>query len=207
MSSTNRGYDRHVADYYVTPQKPIKEFLSLFLYDEDIARPDRIKWLDPCCGVDKDNYPSYMTVIKREFEPREIVGIDIRPDAVCDYNMDFLTYNPKEEDKPDIIISNPPFYLAKQFIEHALEIVNEGGYVIMLLRLNFFGSQDRKEFFDSNMPKYCYIHHKRINFIPNSIKEQLKAEGKKVPSGDSIEYAHFVWQKGYSENYTKTLVI
>ena len=37
MSSTNRGYDRHTADYYVTPKQPINDFLSIFLSIEDIA--------------------------------------------------------------------------------------------------------------------------------------------------------------------------
>mgnify|MGYP003606611945 CR=1 FL=1 len=50
MSSTNRGYDRHTADYYVTPKQPIKDFLSNFLSIEGIKRPDRMNWLDPCCG-------------------------------------------------------------------------------------------------------------------------------------------------------------
>lgn len=50
MSSTNRGYDRHASDYYVTPHKPIKEFLSAFLLEENIDRPDRLAWLDPCAG-------------------------------------------------------------------------------------------------------------------------------------------------------------
>lgn len=50
MSSTSRGYDRHRADYYVTPHKPIKEFLSEFLVDEGLDRPDRLVWLDPCAG-------------------------------------------------------------------------------------------------------------------------------------------------------------
>jgi hypothetical protein len=208
MSSTNRGYSRHVADYYVTPQKPIKEFLNLFLYDEDISRPDRMKWLDPCCGGDENNEPSYANVIKRNFEPREIVTMDIREDSHADIKGDFLLHDiQNEQDKPDILISNPPFYLAEEFIRKGLSLVSEGGYVIMLLRLNFFGSAQRKPFFEENMPKSCYIHHKRINFIPDSMKTQMKANGDKVPSGDSIEYAHFVWQKGYEENYCKTFVI
>lgn len=207
MSSTNRGYDRHVADYYVTPQKPIMQFLGLFLSDEGINRPDRMKWLDPCCGGDEYNEPSYSNVIMREFQPREIVTIDIRDNSHADYKQSFFDYNPNEQDKPDIIISNPPFYLAEEFIRKGLEIVSDGGYVIMLLRLNFFGSAQRKPFFDEFMPKYCYIHHKRINFIPDSMKQQMKQNGVKPPSGDSIEYAHFVWQKGYNLDYCKTYII
>jgi len=36
MSSTNRSdaRDKHIADYYVTPQKAIHNFLDVFLKDE-----------------------------------------------------------------------------------------------------------------------------------------------------------------------------
>jgi hypothetical protein len=50
MSSTNRGYERHKTDYYVTPKQPIKDFLSIFLQCTNIDRPDRLIWLDPCAG-------------------------------------------------------------------------------------------------------------------------------------------------------------
>jgi hypothetical protein len=63
----------------------------------------------------------------------------------------------------------------------------------MLLRLNFFGTKIRKPFFTENMPKYCFIHHKRISFTNGG--------------SDSIEYAHFVWQKGHKTNYTKTYLL
>lgn len=45
-----------------------------------------------------------------------------------------------------------------------------------------------------NMPKYCYVHHKRMGFTD---------DGKT----DSIEYAHFVWQKGVSWAYTRLYLI
>lgn len=34
MSSTNRGYDRHKSDYYVTPVDKIEEFLEAFVERE-----------------------------------------------------------------------------------------------------------------------------------------------------------------------------
>ena len=48
---------------------------------------------------------------------------------------------------PDIIITNPPFSHAVRIIKRALKYVDGQGFVIMLLRLNFFGSQEREKFF------------------------------------------------------------
>lgn len=77
----------------------------------------------------------------------------------------------------------------------------------MLLRLNFFGSRDRKQFFEENMPKYCFVHHKRISFIPDYVNEEIKKMGGKKMTADSIEYAHFVWQKGFRTDFTKLFLL
>ncbi len=94
-----------------------------------------------------------------------------------------------------------------QIIKKSIDLAPDGGYVIMLLRLNFFGSKDRFPFFEEFMPKYCYVHHKRISFIPESTQKQLIANGEKRMSSDSIEYAHYVWQKGFETEFTKLKVI
>jgi hypothetical protein len=196
MSSTNRGYDRHKCDYYVTPQKDIEEFMYHFQYtvlNKDSESMQKLDWLDPCCGGDKNNEASYISAIKNLFEPKNICGIDIREDSKADIIMDYLDCKKQNMSSHDVIISNPPFYLAEDFIKKSIEFVNDDGYVIMLLRLNFFGSRKRKELFENNMPEYCFIHHKRISFIDGAT--------------DSIEYAHFVWRKGSVNDYCKTYVI
>lgn len=91
-------------------------------------------------------------------------------------------------------MSNPPFALAREFIERWFDFVKDGGYVIYLLRLNFLGSKARKEFFDKMMPKYIYVHHKRMSF---------SEDGKT----DSIEYAHMVFQKGYTGKTSELQII
>lgn len=40
-----------------------------------------------------------------------------------------------------------------------------------------------------------------------TMKKQMIENGEKPPSGDSIEYAHFVWQKWYKEDFTKLKLI
>ncbi len=180
MSSTGRGYERHKTDYYVTPANVVGAFIKRFEEKVFDFNP-RWQYLDPCCGGDQNNPATYIEVLKDHLGPEtKITGIDIRTDSRSDVQGDFLTMDLKEN-HPDVIISNPPFYLAEEFIVHSLNKVSEGGLVIMLLRLNFFGSQKRRNFFENNMPKYCFIHHRRISFTGGPT--------------DSIEYAHFVFQK------------
>lgn len=192
MSSTQRGYARHKTDYYITPKKPIKEFFSQFLFNENIGRPDRLSWLDPCAGGDANNDMAYPSVIETEFGPNVLHTMDIREDSLAEYKGSYL--ETPINVTHDIIISNPPFLHAQEFIEKALTEIDENGYVIMLLRLNFWGSKKRQAFFLKNMPSACYIHSKRISFTE---------DGKT----DSIEYAHFVWKKSNHSGFCKTYYI
>lgn len=118
MSSTNRGYDRHKADYYVTPHKPIKDFLSTFLDVEKVDRPDRIIWFDPCAGGDSKTPMSYPTVIQEAFDV-EVSTMDIREDSLAEVKGDYLStkYSEVFPLKPGIIITNPPFNLALPIIK------------------------------------------------------------------------------------------
>ena len=191
MSSTNRGYERHKNDYYVTPIHNIVEFLEVFNQYEEL---DNIKViLDPSSGGDSENKMSYPEALRNTYFNNALIKtIDIRDDSPAEIKGDYL--NLKLDYKPDMIITNPPFSLAKEYVEKALNDVKDEGYVIILQRLNFLGSKSRKEFWDNNPPKYIFVHHKRISFTP---------DGKT----DSIEYAHFVWQKGNKEKLAKLLVI
>ena len=121
MSSTNRGYERHKTDYYVTPQEVIHEFLDAF---EQRFEPlnNEYRILDPCCGGDKENGASYLEVIKSRIPDAQAIGIDIRPDSHADLVGDFLEMDITKM-APDVIISNPPFYLSQEFIEHSLNSI------------------------------------------------------------------------------------
>lgn len=202
MSSTNRGYDRHATDYYVTPKAAIESFLGNWLQDihfgqlRDIRgisdRPDRALWLDPCAGGDEKHEMSYPAVLKSLFDV-DAMTIDVRKDSLAERKEDYLTAK-IDDPKPEIIITNPPFFLAKAIITKALNDVAENGYVVMLLRLNFFGSKDRFPFFQQQLPTWAYVHHRRFSFTD---------DGKT----DSIEYMHAVWEKGAKPDFTMLKVI
>ena len=203
MSSTNRGYERHKTDYYVTPLSAVATFLDAFLGDvqqgefiDDTTgiadKPDKMRWLDPCAGGDDFHEMSYPAAIKKAFD----IGIDtldIRNDSKAQIQTDYLTWD-KGKNEYDIIITNPPFYLAQAIIEKALKDVRDGGYVVMLLRLNFFGSNERFPFWEKQLPILTYVHHRRFSFT----------DDKKT---DSIEYMHAVWQKGNCPKFSMLKVI
>lgn len=190
MSSTNRGSVRETSDYYATPQNVISDALKKFF---ELEYMDSVKYiLDPCAGGNAENETHYYTDMPYVKVLREEYGMnpdtmDIREDSLADAKTDFLKVSPDKK-LYDLVITNPPFAIAEEVIRHSLEFCKNGKFVIMLLRLNFLEGLKRKDLFDNYMPKYIFVHRRRIDFTRN-----LKT-GKH--GTDSVAYAHFVWQKG-----------
>lgn len=187
MSSTNRGTQRNADDYYVTPHWLIEDFLAAFSencrfnFDEQ-AYP---LMLDPSAGGCDKYEMSYPTVLEKH--GFNVNSWDIREDSRANLTgVNFLNVPSYESRKYDMIITNPPFNVAQEFTEHALEMVKEGGLVIMLQRLNWLGSQKRKAMWQKLPLAAVYVHSKRPGFDP-----------QKPSKTDSTEYAHFVFCKGY----------
>jgi 16S RNA G1207 methylase RsmC len=191
MSSTNRSNvrDSHVSDYYVTPIKSINEFLENFQKIESVNKG--IKILDCCAGGDVLHLMSYPEALKSN-EFIDVTTIDIREDSLASIKRNYLETDCKNI--YDMIITNPPFNMSLDIINKALYDVKDNGFVIMLLRLNYFGSDLRKKLWETHMPKYCFVHHKRMSFTDN---------GKT----DSIEYCHMVWQKGFNPDFAMLKVL
>jgi len=187
MSSTNRGTQRNADDYYVTPHWLIEDFLAAFSencrfnFDEQ-AYP---LILDPSAGGCDKYEMSYPTVLEKHGFTVE--SWDIREDSRANLkSVNFLNVPSALLPKYDMLITNPPFNVAQEFTEHALEMVKEGGLVIMLQRLNWLGSQKRKPMWQKLPLAAVYVHSKRPGFDP-----------QKPSKTDSTEYAHFVFCKGY----------
>lgn len=209
MSSTNRinAEKRHVADYYVTPVPSIKEFLDAFRQDwkalDAISRSDfewidpfddSVKVIDPCAGGDAVHEMSYPVALKNysQWNISDLETLDVRLDSRANIKTDFLFWNPMTV--RDVAITNPPFNIALDVIQKCLREVRGGGLVIMLLRLNFFGSQERSAWFKSFMPLATYVHSKRMKFTNTG-------------GTDSIEYMHAVWRVGYNPKHTHLRVL
>lgn len=76
-----------------------------------------------------------------------------------DYLKADIGYDPDK-----IIITNPPFKLALEFLDKSLQ---EAKVVIYLLRLNFLGSGGRFDFFTKYPPNHAVVLSDRPSFTPD----------------------------------------
>jgi len=159
MSSTNRGSKRLDKDEYQTPVWAVKFIMNEIDWN---ACPT---FLEPCLGGGNifNNFPGG------------------HGKAFCDINIG-IDYLKQRTPKPvyDLIITNPPFSLALEFLKKSLQ---EAKTVIYLLRLNFLGAQIRHDFWAMNSPTHLFVLSKRPSFTEDG-------------STDSVEYAWFVWDRG-----------
>ena len=218
MSSTNRNYERQDHDYYVTPSWAINDLLTALADDAatelgvKLCSSDLIV-LDPCAGGDASHEMAYPQALRdfKKFDIQILDTVDIREDSKAAIKGDYLQMdmsNVRAMYPYDLIISNPPFEKATQFIQKALRDVCDGGLVVMLQRINFLGSKERKPLFSVSppfgfgMPAIIYAHSKRMRFMQGTNPKS----GKPWP-GDSIEYAHFVWKKGMHPKFSKLRIL
>ena len=80
---------------------------------------------------------------------------------------------------PGTIITNPPFSIAKQIIEHCFELADEHTEIIMLLRLGWLETQDRYSF---------WRKHSNVSLI--TLRDRPKFIGNGT---DFAAYGWFIW--------------
>lgn len=178
MSSTNRGRERQLDDFYQTPHWATQILLENLIIDTVIEEPI----LEPSVGRGQ------IIDVLKEYGYRDVTGIDINPEFNPDIVSDFLTWEPDKE--YSTIITNPPYTYALEFIQKALEI-NKYGINAFLLRLNFLESKVRYQFWKEYMPAHIYVLAERPKFY--------------LGKTDSIAYAWFVW-KSHSGDTTIRVV-
>ena len=100
--------------------------------------------------------------------------------------VDFL----QQEEKFDgDIITNPPYKYALEFVEKALQLINDGNKVIMFLKLQFLEGQERRRLFDTMQLKKVYVFSKRQQCGKNGI----------FSGSSAVAYCWYVWVKGYHD--------
>ena len=202
----------------MTPTEDIETFLKEFQKVEPLDWTS-LKILDPAAGGNNEvrdemglrelrHEMSYPTALTNLYGECNIDTYDIREDSFAVHKENYLQAELNYE--PDIIITNPPFSIAMDVVNKALRDVKQGGFVIMLLRLNFFGSKERFKFFKEHMPKYVFVHHKRMSFFEKKKEGVIlfdKTGNPRRGATDSIEYCHMVFQKGNYSEFAKLKVI
>jgi hypothetical protein len=167
MSSTNRGSQRVENDLYETQPKSTNSFLDHFTLKPGVV-------LECCAG---------RGAISREIRKRypeshnPIMQVEINPEhreSLAQYGeveiVDFLNWYNAVTDEIMVssigtIITNPPFIIAQEIIEHCFAIADPGTEIIMYLRQAFFSSEERRGFWEKHPCRQYYPLIKRPSHV------------------------------------------
>jgi hypothetical protein len=126
-------------------------------------------------------------------DPLRAAGHDVVGSDLVDYGrtdclarVDFLLER-KAPDGCQCIISNPPYKLVEQFVEHALELCPR---VIMLLRLAFYESEKRCAILEERGLERILCFRKRLPMM-----HRRGWTGRKGNSG--MAFAWYIWNRSH----------
>lgn len=168
-------------DYYATNPIAVEELLKRVDF--------KGSFLEPCVGeghianVLKEHFPNseqyYCDIVDRGYENTIV--------------EDFLNTDKFENIKIDNIITNPPYSLAKEFLEKSMKLISDNGKVAMFLKIQFLEGVKRIDMFKKYPPKYIYVFVKRMATFNNG--KEFDANGK--PWATTMCHAWFVWEKSF----------
>lgn len=145
-------WERKAADIYPTPVDGTESIIPLIqamseAFEAIHGRPIRRIW-EPACG---DGRLSRVL----EWHGYEVVSTDLREHSGFGIGgLDFLNDDPATKwgldiGEIDLIVTNPPFSLSVEFVRRALGITP---WVIMLVKQNYYNTQNRYGFFQDKRP-------------------------------------------------------
>lgn len=187
MSAGRRKGD--ALDRYDTPVADASRFIYRWKCDNGDEDFEGANVLEPAAGAG-----NILSVLELAFPNARLNACDVAPRGERIARLDFLEAEEFDTPQYDLIVTNPPFRLATQFLRRAMHCARDGGYVCFLLRAAFLESKARWNLLEEFPPKAVYFLRQRPKFTgPNS------------PDGgtDTAMYAWFVFQKGKRPEYFK----
>ncbi|HMF68065.1 MAG TPA: class I SAM-dependent methyltransferase [Phyllobacterium sp.] len=162
-------------DLYQTPPVAVLALLKVH------PMPESRIW-EPACG------PGAIarTLRGEGFEVYATDLVDYKSDDQNEGGWDFLMES-KAPPRTEIILTNPPYKIASQFAEKALELCP---HVCLLLRLAFLESNRRTELLESGHLHRVYVFRNRLPMMHRD-----GWDGKK--SGSTMALAWFCWNRTY----------
>ena len=172
------NWDRVDNDYYATPPQDTR----LFLDNYNINRYKKI--LEPSCGE------GHMSEVIKEYieSDCELISSDLIDRGYGEVKDFFKT----ENEYYDLIITNPPFSHALEFIEKGLELADN---VIVLAKIQLLEGKARSSKLQKLGLKEIYGHVERCNCWRNG--ESINPKDGKTWSG-AMFMAWYVFEKGYN---------
>lgn len=164
--------------YYTTPEY-VTDKICIWL-KENI--PSSINWKiwEPACGngrmVNSLKNNGFNVTNTSDIIDRGVSNVEI---------CDFLKSEKKDV---DCIFTNPPYSLATEFAEKAMELLDDNDYYIFLGRIQFLEGKKRRKFFEKYPPKHVLVFSERVD---------CWKDDKKPSSSGALCYAFFVFEKGF----------
>jgi SAM-dependent methyltransferase len=160
IQTTKTLRPREKNDHYPTPIELCRAGVDL----STLTSPRNV--LDPGCGTGV-----WGQAAREIYSQVYIDGVDISPQIEMGkiynaiFKQDFLEEKSKFNAPYDLIVGNPPYRLAEEFIWKSHSLLRRNGDIIFLLRLNFLEGQKRggglwKEF----PPSEVWVLSKRPSF-------------------------------------------
>ena len=166
-------HDREENDFYATEPKALELLCDLETFSPTV-------W-ECACGQ------GHLSEVLKS-RGYKVISSDLIDRGYGYSDVDFLQ-STKQFDGD--IITNPPYKFAKEFVEHALDIVTDGHKVVMFLKVQFLEGKARREMFEKHPPKKIYISSSRLRCAMNG-------DFEKYAKSNAVAYAWFIWEKGYT---------
>ena len=187
LAGGNPKNNRVENDFYATNPKAVEMLLVNYGFNGTTI-------LEPCVGQGH-----IANAINNFYKnKKEITGLDIvdrgYPNTIV---QDFLKW--ETDKKFEGIITNPPYSLAKEFVEKGMELLTDesentvNGQMAMFLKIQFLEGCKRKDMYEKYPPKYIYVFRKRMATFNNG--KETDDNGKKWAT--TMCHAWFIWEKGF----------
>lgn len=157
-------------DFYPTPRDAVASLLDNETFTGSI-------WENSCGD-------GAICRVLEEYGYSKILATDLADRGYGETGHDFLT----STYAADNVVMNPPFSLAKEFVEKSLERTT--GKVAMLGKIQFLEGQKRKSFLEGSPLARVYVFSKRVQFYREGVKGKLGTS--------TMCFAWFVWEHGYT---------
>lgn len=129
-------------DYYATPYESTEALMKVEKFEGD--------FIEPCVGGGH-----IAEVLKKYYPNAKVVGVDLVDRGYKDTIVSsYFDYNFQDDFN---VVTNPPYSLAQEFLEHSLSQLKEGKKIAMFLKIQFLEGVKRKELFKKYPPKNICI--------------------------------------------------
>ena len=183
-ASNHTEDERQSEDFYSTQKQTVLSLLNK-LKEYDINLSNNVI-IEPAvgsgnilktCFETNEGYNKYLAydIVDRGFPNTKVV--------------DFLTVSKEEmPEETKTIITNPPYSLAKEFVEHSLDLLETGEYCIMLLKIQFLEGKARRKLFETKQLKHVWVFSERQKCLKNN---------EDTGGSSAVCYAWYIWQKDF----------